>query len=106
MVLKHLQSTEGTQNTRVRRWSLHVSPLMIAPPAAHNLATNPHLPGVYFSRELLLTCFAGHSHHALLLLPKADVILECQEIKKELKKKKPNIKHDMFIIVSLLNRHN
>lgn len=30
------------------------------------------------------TCFAGHSHHALLLLPEADVVLERQEVKEEL----------------------
>lgn len=32
------------------------------------------------------TCFAGHPHHAFLLLPEADVIFEGQEIKEELQR--------------------
>lgn len=32
------------------------------------------------------TCLAGHSHHAFLLLPKADVVFEGQEVKQKLKK--------------------
>lgn len=37
-------------------------------------------------RTKLSTCFAGHSHHAFLLLPEADVVLERQEVKEELRK--------------------
>lgn len=33
---------------------------------------------------MLPTCFAWHSHHAFLLFPEADVILEGQEVKEEL----------------------
>lgn len=66
---------------------------------------------LYFPRGVLLTCFAGHSHHALLLLPKADVILERQEIKEELKKKQKNNNYityinNIFIMTSPLNRQN
>lgn len=61
---------------------------------------------LYFPRGVLLTCFAGHSHHALLLLPKADVILERQEIKEELKKNKQKNSYNIFIMTSPLNRQN
>lgn len=33
------------------------------------------------------TCFAGHPHHAFLLLPEADVMFEGQEVKQELQMK-------------------
>lgn len=33
-----------------------------------------------------VTCFAGHSHHALLLLPKADIIFKRQEVEQELRR--------------------
>lgn len=32
----------------------------------------------------LVTCFAGHAHHAFLFFPKADVIFEGEKIKQEL----------------------
>lgn len=37
-------------------------------------------------KKKLPTCFARHSHHAFLLLPEADVVLERQEVEQELKK--------------------
>lgn len=40
---------------------------------------------ICFAFVKLRTCFTGHSHHAFLLLPETDVILECQEVKKQLK---------------------
>ncbi len=66
-----------------------------------NLQTFPTLSSVFFScpilcllelriggslRTKLPTCFAGHSHHAFLLFPEADVVLERQEVKEELRK--------------------
>lgn len=61
------------------------------PKALTNEAEFPHIyepvicsAFVSCPRTSWATCFAGHSHHAFLLLPEADVILKCQEVEKEL----------------------
>lgn len=94
MVLKHLQSTTEPRTHR-SEIALYV--------CVHTIYKINQ--GWIFPQEVLLTGFAGHSHHAFLLLPKADVILESQEIKKELKNKHTT-NWNMFIIFSPLNRQN
>lgn len=96
IVLKHLQSTTEPEH---RDQTI----LTTCQASKDSTVLTISRKDLYFPQAVLLTCFAGHSHHAFLLLPKADVILERQEIKEELKKK-PN--YNIFIITSPLNRHD
>lgn len=63
----------------------------------HTVLHNRHCIQWHTKSMRLVTCFAGHPHHALLFLPKADVIFKGEKIKQELgEQKKEQLKKKWF----------
>lgn len=84
MVLKHLHNTE--KHSTLTHITFVICMFHFKFTGCQNIL---HVPQTCKSSSVLfmsLTCFTGHANHALLVFPEADVILEGQKVKQQLKK--------------------